>query len=135
MAFSEQLLMDRVNVVDAGEVRREKRAQQCGSWHGHAAYVRYGLACGVTVRDRSHTARVPVAGCVDHIAKLAEPPAFAEMSNSQMDLMDGVVAALRAIDAALMCCTKCSHWRRLIRNGRLAWQGSKRQRRREAFPN
>lgn len=53
MAFSEQLLMDRVNVVDAGEARREKRAQQCGSWHGHAAHVRYGLACGVTVRDRS----------------------------------------------------------------------------------
>jgi hypothetical protein len=53
MAFRKRLLMDRVNVVDAGEARHEKRAQRCGLWHDHAAHVWGRLACDVTVRDRS----------------------------------------------------------------------------------
>jgi hypothetical protein len=136
MAFSEQLLMDRVNVVDAGEARREKRAQRCGPWHGYAAHVRYRLACDVTVRDRSqHGAcasrrvrrshrQACGAPCLRRDAKFADGPYGRGGRSPQANRR-----------STFMCCTKCSHWRRLIRHGRLAWQRSKRQRLREAFPN
>lgn len=91
MAERETVLMQRLGISDRATARRE--IERNDSAHNGTMQRLFGIdwhdpeLYSVVL----NTARVPVETCVDHIARLAGSPAFAETEQSRMALMDQVI--------------------------------------------
>ncbi len=93
MEYRERVLMERLNLSRPDAARRE--IERSDAAHGAVMQRMFG----VDWRAPWHyaivlnTARVPIDDCVEHIARLAGSPAFAETPQSHIDLMDELIAA------------------------------------------
>lgn len=91
LAFRASVLMEREVLEDVGAARRE--IEQSDAVHNRTMQRLFG----VDWRDPSlyaivlNSERVPVADCVDQIARLAESTAFEETANTHSLLMDELI--------------------------------------------
>jgi len=91
MADRETVLMQRLGISDRATARREIERND----NAHNGTMQ--RLFGIDWHDPElysvvfNTARVPVAACVDHIARLALSPAFTETEQSRMALSDQVI--------------------------------------------
>lgn len=99
MQFREQVLMQRLGIEDNGVARSAIEGNDSG--HNRVMQKLFGIDW----MDASlyaivlNTARVPVADCVEHIARLAASAAFQETAQSRTALMDQLI--LSRVRAAL----------------------------------
>ena len=93
MPFREKVLMERLGLKDATIARREIERNDAA--HNGTMQRLFGI----DFADPSlyaivlNSARVPVAECVEHIARLTESPSFQETAQSRSALMDELILA------------------------------------------
>lgn len=92
MAFREQVVMERLGFADAGRARREIERNDAA--HNGTMQRLFGIDHWGEPENFAlvlNTAHVPVAACVDIIARVAELPAFRETERSRGALMDRLI--------------------------------------------
>jgi cytidylate kinase len=93
LPFREQVLMERLGLRNAADARREIERNDAA----HNGTMR--RLFGIDWQDPSlyaiilNTARVPVADCIDQIARLVQSEAFQETAHSRSSLMDELILA------------------------------------------
>jgi cytidylate kinase len=91
MVFRERVLMQRLGINDRTLARNEIESND----RSHNGTMR--KLFGIDWTDPSlyavvlNTARIPVEACVEHIARLAESPAFQDTPQSRSDLLDALI--------------------------------------------
>lgn len=93
MDMREDVLMKRVGIATRAEAAREIIRNDTA--HNGTMQRLFGIdwTDPALYALTLNTARVPIAACVDHIARLVESPAFAETEASRAALSDGLIAA------------------------------------------